>query len=120
MFFSIMTVTISRCLTTVFFLIFIFKEEEEDDEEIDKSTQAIQREVDDSLATLDSEKAALKDSFEVLGKGSTVSDMLVFICFIFFMFVNSLNQQCKYKVSHKQFHLAFFFPHRRFFIKVKE
>ena len=82
---------IKQCLTTVFFLMFIFKEEEEDDEEIDKSTEAIQREVDDSLATLDSEKAALKDSFEVLGKGSTVSDMLVFICFIFFMFVNSLN-----------------------------
>ena len=49
MFFSIMTVTISRCLTTVFFLIFIFKEEEEDDEEFNKSTQAIQREVADSL-----------------------------------------------------------------------
>ena len=73
---------------------FIFKEEEEEEEEeeeFNKSTQAIQREVADSLATLDSDKAALKDSFEVLGKGSTVSDMLVFICFIFFMFVNSLN-----------------------------
>ena len=33
------------------------------------------REVADSLATLDTEKAALKDSFEVLGKGSTVSDI---------------------------------------------
>ena len=86
---------IKQCLTTVFFFMFIFKEEdeeeEEEDEEFNKSTQAIQREVADSLATLDSDKAALKDSFEVLGKGSTVSDMLVFICFIFFMFVNSLN-----------------------------
>ena len=96
MFFSIMTVTISRCLTTVFFLIFIFK-----DEEFDKSTQAIQREVADFLATLDSEKAALKDSFEVLGKGSTVSDTLVFICFIIFMYVNSLNQQCSFKGALK-------------------
>ena len=96
-----MTVTISRCLTTVFFLIFIFKEEEEDDEEFGKSTQAIQREVSDSLATLDSEKAALKDSFQVLGKGSTVSEMLVFICFIFFMFVNSFNQQCSFKGALK-------------------
>ena len=43
---------IKQCLTTVFFLMFIFKEEEEEeeeDEEFNKSTQAIQREVADSL-----------------------------------------------------------------------